>query len=418
MKARGVDELVDEARFADAGFADERDELAAPLSRVLLGEAELFELAIAPSEGTEAAQDRRLQPRPRRSGAGHLEDVDGLLDALDRHGAERRDVDESFDEAQGVSRQPNGSRCRELLHARRQVRGLPDRRVLHPEIASDGSHHDLTGVQPDTDLDLDAMRAPRARRVRSHGFLHPERGIARPHGMVLVRDRGAEERHDPVAHDLVDGAFEAMDGRHHQLEDRIEDRARIFRITIGEQLHRALQIGEEHGHPLALSLQRRPRRQDALGQMLRGVRLGGLKPRLAGRCRWDQRSAAAATKPFVALVGKATRRARGGEREAALATEAPALAVLGPASATLHGCASVSEIRGGSDRDRRGGSSGRGRHELSGRRPQGPGATGGVPRGDAAPDVTRVEAPLTQRAGHVAADVEAVRAVDGDRRVR
>src|SRR5439155_13448415 len=158
------------------------------------------------------------------------------------------------------------------------------------------------------------------------------------------RDRRTEERHDPVAHDLVDGALEAMDGRHHQLEDGIEDRARIFRIAIGQQLHRAFEIGEEHGHPLALSLQRCPGRKDALGQMLWGVRVGGLKLRLAGGRRRGQRSAAAATKSFVALVGKATRRARGGEREAARTTEAPALAILRLASATLHCCASVSEF--------------------------------------------------------------------------
>src|SRR2546428_11461012 len=105
-------------------------------------------------------------------------------------------------------------------------------------------------------------------------------------------------------------------------------------------------------------------------------------------------SPAAATKPFVALVGKATRRARGGEREAALATEAPALAVLGPASARLHGCASVSEIRGGSDRDRRVGCS-RLRHvKLTPHRAPRPGAIG---RG---PTLTRPPALKHDRAHH------------------
>src|SRR5262249_18825926 len=152
-----VNELIDGAGLADSGIPDDRHDLAASLSGVLLSAPELFELAIAAAERAEAAQDGGLQARPHRAGAGRLEDLDGLLDALDRHGTERLDVDESFDETQGVGRQPNGTRCRQLLHARRQVRGLPDRRVVHPEIALDGSHYDLAGVQPDADLDLDAV---------------------------------------------------------------------------------------------------------------------------------------------------------------------------------------------------------------------------------------------------------------------
>jgi len=37
--------------------------------------------------------------------------------------------------------------------------------------------------------------------------------------------------------------------------DRIEDLARFFRIAIGEQLHRTLQVGEEDGTLLALALE-------------------------------------------------------------------------------------------------------------------------------------------------------------------
>ena len=74
--------------------------------------------------------------------------------------------------------------------------------------------------------------------------------------MVLVGERGAEERHDPVAHDLVDGALVAVDGFHHALEHGVEELARLLGIAVGEQLHRALQVGEEHGDLLALALQR------------------------------------------------------------------------------------------------------------------------------------------------------------------
>ena len=68
-------------------------------------------------------------------------------------------------------------------------------------------------------------------------------------------ERRAEQRHDAVAHHLVDGALVAMDGLHHPLEDGIEELARLLGIAVGEQLHRALEVGEEDGDLLALALE-------------------------------------------------------------------------------------------------------------------------------------------------------------------
>src|SRR3712207_8272206 len=49
----------------------------------------------------------------------------------------------------------------------------------------------------------------------------------------------------------------------------------LFRsgVAVGEQLHGALEVGEQHGHLLALALQRAAGGEDALGQML--GRVGG-----------------------------------------------------------------------------------------------------------------------------------------------
>ena len=73
--------------------------------------------------------------------------------------------------------------------------------------------------------------------VPLHALLHPERGVAAPHGVVLVGERRAEERHDSVAHDLVHGALVAVDGFHHVFKDGIEKLARLFWVTVGKQLH-------------------------------------------------------------------------------------------------------------------------------------------------------------------------------------
>jgi hypothetical protein len=92
--------------------------------------------------------------------------------------------------------------------------------------------------------------------------------------MVLVRERRAEERHDAVAHDLVDGALVPVNGLHHAFEDRIEQLARLLGVAVGKQFHRALEVGEEHGHLLALAFQRGLRGEDSLGEVLWRVGLG------------------------------------------------------------------------------------------------------------------------------------------------
>src|SRR5262245_17359085 len=62
-----------------------------------------------------------------------------------------------------------------------------------------------------------------------------------------------------------------MDGLHHQCQHRIEELACFLGISVGEQLHRPLEVGEEDGDLLALAFEGRPRVEDLLGEMLRGI---------------------------------------------------------------------------------------------------------------------------------------------------
>ena len=55
----------------------------------------------------------------------------------------------------------------QLLHARRQVRRLAHRRVVHVQVVADRPHHHLPGVEPDPDV-----------HVRRHGALRPRRHTA------------------------------------------------------------------------------------------------------------------------------------------------------------------------------------------------------------------------------------------------
>ena len=146
--------------------------------------------------------------------------------------------------------------------------GLPDGGVVHAQVTADGADDHLARVESHANLQRRAAHALDLVRVEAHPPLHAHRGIAGADRVVLVPDRRAEERHDPVAHHLVDGALVVMDGFHHPLEDGIQELPRILGVTVGEQLHRALEVGEEDGHLLALALEGSLRGEDLLGEVL------------------------------------------------------------------------------------------------------------------------------------------------------
>src|ERR1700687_4114911 len=73
--------------------------------------------------------------------------------------------------------------------------------------------------------------------------------------MFLVRDGRAEQCEDAVAGRLRNVAAVAMHRRHHKLQHRIDDRARLLGIELAHQLGRALDVSEQRGDSLALALQ-------------------------------------------------------------------------------------------------------------------------------------------------------------------
>ena len=97
--------------------------------------------------------------------------------------------------------------------------------------------------------------------------LHGERRIARPHRVVFMGDRRPKQRHDPIAHDLIDGAFIAVHGRHHVLQDGVENRPGVFGVALGQQLHGAFEIRKQHGHLLALAFEGGAGGEDLVGQV-------------------------------------------------------------------------------------------------------------------------------------------------------
>ena len=73
--------------------------------------------------------------------------------------------------------------------------------------------------------------------------------------MILVRDRRAEQRHDPVAGELVDRPLEAVNALGEDREEAIHDPVPLLGIDLLGELHRALHVGEEDRHLLALAFE-------------------------------------------------------------------------------------------------------------------------------------------------------------------
>jgi hypothetical protein len=163
------------------------------------------------------------------------------------------------------------------------------------------------------------MRALHLVTVTAHPFLHAEGRVARAERVVLVGERGAEEGHDAVTHDLVDGAFVMVDGLHHAFQDGVEQMARLLGIAVGEQLHGALEVGEEDGHLLALAFQRAAGGQNSGREVLRRVRL---RRGARGRRRGGAQGLTTFTAEAATLgIARPTGGARDREAGAAVAAE-------------------------------------------------------------------------------------------------
>ena len=124
------------------------------------------------------------------------------------------------------------------------------------EVKADGVR---TGIHPETGMLAFVGAEPSA-----------PIGVAGAVGVILVRDRRAEERHDAVAGELVDEAFEALYAFGEDREEAGHNARERFGVEALRQLHRTLHIGEEDGDLLALPLHRRLRLADFVGEVYWG----------------------------------------------------------------------------------------------------------------------------------------------------
>jgi hypothetical protein len=103
--------------------------------------------------------------------------------------------------------------------------------------------------------------------------------------VVLESQRRPEQRHEPVAKELIDRAFVAVDLGQRHLEEAIDEGVHRVRAKPIGQRRGVGHVTEQHRDDLALALDGVPGGEDLLGEVLRGV---GVRRR-HGRPGWGRR---------------------------------------------------------------------------------------------------------------------------------
>ena len=121
-----------------------------------------------------------------------------------------------------------------------------------------GLHDDFTGVEADADLQA-RVGEPRDR------VLHRQRRQAAADGMILMRSRRAEQRHDAIALYLVDDTVVAMNGILHEIEHGLQAAHAQFGIAEAvDQAGRIADVGEKYGEAFTFPALRAQRPEHAL----------------------------------------------------------------------------------------------------------------------------------------------------------
>ena len=171
-------------------------------------------------------------------------------DALDRHpldGAEQRRV---LDQSRGRCGAQNPARVCGRLHPLGHPDGMPDGGVpAWPETDLACDH--LTGVHADPNLQIDVVAPHHVGRQATGQRLDLQCGDARPKSVIFECHGRTEQRHQPVAGELVDRPLVSLDDGRRPVEQLVHDFAQPLGVQGGRQRHRPDDVGEEDGDLLA-----------------------------------------------------------------------------------------------------------------------------------------------------------------------
>ena len=245
--------LADQARLADAGLADDVQDPSLGLHRVGHRAAQEVELAVPTDELGRFGADFFI------AASEHAVSDHALGLSLERERG-------SLLELERMDRKPPRVRAHQDLAERGRrfealcrVHGVADHRVRALDVAGEEPCDDLAGVYPDPQGKANPV-APRQIVVEvADRLLHRKGRIDGALGVVLVRDRSAEDRHDGVTDVLVDRPFVAADLPRKLVEIGREHATKLLGVEALAQHGGAGEIGKENRYDLALLAQIRTR---------------------------------------------------------------------------------------------------------------------------------------------------------------
>lgn len=140
-----------------------------------------------------------------------------------------------------------------LLHPRRQVDRVPQRRVLHPEVGADLSndHQSRVDADPDTDRDAPGLLGPG--RIGAYGIEHLQSGHDGTLRIVLMGDRRSEEAEHGISLESGQGPLVAVNRLDHPLEGAVYDLCPVLWVELLGCTGGSLDVGKEHGDRTPLS---------------------------------------------------------------------------------------------------------------------------------------------------------------------
>ena len=142
------------------------------------------------------ATSNRVRSRPGPSSAQHAQ---RRAHAFDREQAEVLELEVSRRQRRGVLGEIGAPRLAELFHARCQADGMPLRGVVHAQVVADRADDHVARIESHAHRELQPAIAAQGLRVLAQRARQVQRGMTGALGVVLVRQRRAEQRHDAVA---------------------------------------------------------------------------------------------------------------------------------------------------------------------------------------------------------------------------
>ena len=254
--------FLDQARFAQARLADDQHQLAVALPRPLPAPHQHRDFLVAADQRREIALRRAASAAAR---AHQPEQRHRLGHALERVRAALLGDEQAGDLALHPRRDQNRARLGQRLHPRRDVGDVAvnlARRI----------HHRRTGFETDAGDELRLAGAGVLAVQLGQRALDRQRRPRRAFGIVLLRHRIAEQRHQPVAELLGDMAAHLRHRRRGGIEIGADEIAPLLGIELRGNAGRTHQIAEHHREIAALAGGLRGRRGGRCGDRRRGRR--------------------------------------------------------------------------------------------------------------------------------------------------